>query len=82
MASENGYSSYKTIITRQILDGENQVEPSREFRIGGRDGKLYSRTVEGLDRGRLIEPKSIYYDYPVEKTNQKSSNQRRDRLGN
>ena len=82
MALENRYSFYKTIIISQISDRENQVEPSRELRIRGHDGKLYSRTVEGLDRGRLMEPKPIYYNYPVEKTNQKSRNQRRDRLGN
>ena len=81
MVLENGYSFYKTIIMSQISDGENQEELSREFRIGERDGKLYSRIVEGLDRGRLMEPKPICYDCPVEKTNQKPRNQRRDRLG-
>jgi hypothetical protein len=29
-----------------------------------------------------MEPKPIYYNYPVEKTNQKTRNQRRGRLGN
>ena len=74
MASENGYSSYKTTIMSQTSDRENQEELSREFRIGERDGKLYSRIVEGLDRGRLMEPKLIYYNCLVEKTNQKLRN--------
>jgi hypothetical protein len=82
MASENGCSSYKTTIMSQTSDGENQEELSRELRIGERDGKLYSRTVEGLDGGRLMAPRPTCYDCPVEKTNQKPRNQRRDRLGN
>ena len=74
MASENGCSSYKMIMISQTSDRENQEELSRELRIGERDGKLYSRTVEGLDGGRLMEPKPTCYDYPVEKTNQKPRN--------
>jgi hypothetical protein len=82
IVSENGYLSCKIIVTSQISDRENQMEPSRGLRIGERNGRLYSRIVEELDRERLIEPRSIYYDCLVEKTNQKPRNQRRNRLGN
>ena len=71
---ENGYLFYRIIITSQILDRENQIESSREFRIGKYNRKLYSRIIEELDRGRLIELRSIYYNYLVKKTNQKSRN--------
>ena len=74
IVSENRYSSCKTIIISQTLDGENQEKLSRELRIGEYNRKLYSRIVEGLDRGKLMEPKPIYYNYPVEKTNQKPRN--------
>ena len=66
----------------QISDRENQKKPSREYRIGERDRKLYSRKIRELDRKRLIGLKPIYYNYLVKKTNQKPRNQRKDRLGN
>ena len=78
----NGYLFYKIIITNQILDRENQEKSLREFRIGEYNRKLYSRIIKRLDKEKLIEPKSIYYNYLVEKMNQKSRNQKRDRFGN
>jgi hypothetical protein len=74
MILKNRYLSYRITVISQILDKENQVEPSREFRIGEYNRKLYSRIVGELDKERLIEPKSIYYNYPVERINQKPRN--------
>ena len=82
MVLENRYLFYKIIVISQILDRENQIEPLREFRIREYNKRLYSRIIKGLDRGRLIELRSIYYNYLVKKTNQKSRNQRKDRLEN
>ena len=69
MVLENRYSFYKIIIISQILDRENQVESLREFRIRGYNRKLYFRIIEKSDKGRLIELKSIYYNYLVERIN-------------
>ena len=66
---ENKYLFYRIIVINQILDKENQEEPLREFRIGEYNRRLYSRIVKGLDRERLIELKSIYYNCSVKKMN-------------
>ena len=79
---ENKYSFYRIIIINQILDRENQEELSREYQIGKYNRKLYSRIIKELDKRKLIELRSIYYNYLIEKINQKLRNQKKDRFGN
>jgi hypothetical protein len=82
MVSGNGYLFCKTIITNRISDGENQVKPSRELRIGERDGRLYSKIAEESGGEKLMGPRPIYYGCPVETTNQKLKSYRRGKRGN
>jgi hypothetical protein len=64
MAPESGYLSCKATVSR-ILDGGNQAKPLQELQTGKHDGKLYSRIVEGLDRGRSMGLGPIYYNYLI-----------------